>query len=287
MLVVCHRELHLRLLACLPVLIGVVGLRIRCQHAARPDANWWRRSRDGFRRIASDGISPEVRQRFVAVVQHPSFRDGDDGRPSFPNGCHMQDQVAHAVERDAFAVSQHHLPGAVGQAIRAGGVAGCAWKALLVESFLLVEHEAVAAAPGPVAAEALLDDFRLATERDLVRAHVRQHDADEVVRSENLGQERDERFFDAGPSFDVHAAGIEKDHEYASMRVGRKLVGPRRRRRIDAFALRGRLPHDVLERLDLLRDAVLRDLEIGGGQILDRLAVLRRVGVHPDSLCRP
>ena len=41
---------------------------------------------------------------------------------------------------------------------------------------------------------------------------------------------------------------------------------------------------DVLERLDLLRDAILEHLEVGGLEPVDDAAVLGRVGVHADEV---
>ena len=66
-------------------------------------------------------------------------------------------------------------------------------------------------------------------------------------------------------------AGVEKNHEHAAMRISRQRVRLGRRLGFDPLVLRAaRCNDDVLERFDFLRDAVLGDLEVLRGQILNQ-----------------
>src|SRR5690348_16522296 len=83
---------------------------------------------------------------------------------------------------------------------------------------------------------------------------------------------------------DVDGSGVEIDDEDPAMRIGRLLNGLRHRRRIDAGRARRRLDDDVLEVVDFLRRAVFENLEVVGGQVLDRDAAFRGEGVHADQV---
>ena len=78
---------------------------------------------------------------------------------------------------------------------------------------------------------------------------------------------------------------VEEDDEHAIPGIGGRLERLPLRARLDALGLRSRRAHDdVLEGLDLLRHAVLEDLEVLGLQVEDRLAVLERIRVDPDEV---
>ena len=132
--------------------------------------------------------------------------------------------------------------------------------------------------------EPLLDRLCLPCERNLVRAHVRRHQADEVVRSEQPREQFLDRAVDVVCPRNADVAGVEKNHEHAAMRIGRQRVRLGGRLGFDPLVLRAaRCNDDVLERFDFLRDAVLGDLEVLRGQILDNL-VVRRIGIDPDEI---
>ena len=225
-----------------------------------------------------------MRQGLVGAIEHPSFRDGNDRGPSFADRTHVKDQIAQAVERDALSIALDHRACATGEAVRAGRIASGRRKARIIELFPPIERERIPASPRPVFPEAFLDHFRLAAERDLVRAHVRHHDAHEVVGTEDVREQRDQRFLDVVRAFDVHAARVEIHHEDTAAWIGRQLVRARRRSRIDTFSLCGRMHDDVLEALDRSADAVFRNLEVRCGQVLDRHAVARRIDIHAHEV---
>ena len=78
---------------------------------------------------------------------------------------------------------------------------------------------------------------------------------------------------------------VEEDHEHTVARVLSRLQHLPLRRGLDALRLRARrADDDVLERVDLLGHSVLEDLEVGGRQILDRLAGTRRIHVDPNEI---
>ena len=80
---------------------------------------------------------------------------------------------------------------------------------------------------------------------------------------------------------DVHVACVQIDHEHAAPRVSRKLICCSNRRGLEALRLSaGGLHHDMFEAVDLLRRVVLVNLEIGRGEVLNRLAVLCRKHVN-------
>ena len=80
-------------------------------------------------------------------------------------------------------------------------------------------------------------------------------------------------------------AGVEKDHEHPAVCIGRQRVRLGRRLRVDACVLgAARGDDDVLERFDLLRDAVLGDLKSAAVEVLDRYAVLGGIDVDPDEV---
>ena len=81
--------------------------------------------------------------------------------------------------------------------------------------------------------------------------------------------------FGASRKIDEHAvARVRGGLQHLPLRVG-----------VDTIALRpGRADDDVLEAFDLLWRAVFADLEVGGGQVGDRLPVARRVDVDADQV---
>jgi hypothetical protein len=113
---------------------------------------------------------------------------------------------------------------------------------------------------------------------------LRRHQPDEVVGSKNVRQELDKGLLDVVGPCHADATSVEKDDEDAPMRVGCELNGPRRGRRIDPLSLRRRADRDVLEALDLLENAVLRDPEIGGREIIHWQPVVRRIHIDADEV---
>jgi hypothetical protein len=102
-----------------------------------------------------------------------------------------------------------------------------------------------------------------------------------IVGSENPRQQVDEGLLDAVRAHHGDVIQVEEHDEDASMRVGGELVRHARRRRIDALGLRSRgRDDDVLESVDFLRRALLVELEVRSGEVLDRDAVL--CGEHVD-----
>jgi hypothetical protein len=126
-----------------------------------------------------------------------------------------------------------------------------------------LEQEAVFAldAPIPLPAHAVDDGIRVPREDDVGRRHVGGHEPDEVVRTQQLPEKRDNRLVDGVRALDADVRRIKKDHEDAVARIRSSLkhvtLG------VDvALALGTRPHHDVLEGGDFLEHAVLEDLEV-------------------------
>ena len=82
----------------------------------------------------------------------------------------------------------------------------------------------------------------------------------------------------------VHERTVEKDEEDTVARVGERLHHVALRARLRARRLRTAHWQDVLERVDLLRHAILEHLEVSGHETLDNSAVLRRIDIDADEV---
>ena len=108
---------------------------------------------------------------------------------------------------------------------------------------------------------------------------MRRHVGDQVVGAERGLQEVLQRLADHHRVAAVDVIRVEEHHEHAPPRVGDHRVALGDRGRVAArHADRLRGVEDRLEGADRLDDAVLLDLEVGLGQVGDRLAV----GGHED-----
>ena len=108
---------------------------------------------------------------------------------------------------------------------------------------------------------------------------MRGHVGDQVVGAERGLQKVLQRFADHHRVATVDVVRVQEHHEHAPARVGDHRVALGDRRRVAArHADRLRRVEDRLEGADGLNDAVLLDLEVGLGQVGDRLAV----GGHED-----
>ncbi len=194
----------------------------------------------------------------------------------------MTHEVVQAVEDHPFAAPQGHRFGQLG---RRGVSAVGRGKAVLVELLALVRDDAFAPAPEPVGPQAVLDHARAAPEGDLRRAHLRRHDADEIVGPHDPRQQIDQRLLDVVRSLVADMLAVEVHDEHAAARIRGERIRGRDGRRLRPFFLRPAGPHDdVLEAVDCLRRVVFVDLEVGGRQVLHRLAVLRGIDVDADEV---
>ncbi len=137
----------------------------------------------------------------------------------------------------------------------------------------------VGQAPDRVVVEIADQRLGRAREADVAPRHVRGHVGDQVVGAERGLQEVLQRLADHHRVAAVDVIRVQEHHEHAPPRVGDHRVALGDRRRVaarQADRLRG--VEDRLEGADGLDDAVLLDLEVGLGQVGDRLAV----GGHED-----
>src|SRR5205085_9753913 len=102
-------------------------------------------------------------------------------------------RVVETLERGALAAPSDELARDAGVL---SGLSGQWWKAGVVLLLVFVQPNGVAHAPRPVPAQPFLDHLGLAAERDLGGAHLRRHDADEIVGAENVVEEFDQGFLD-------------------------------------------------------------------------------------------
>ena len=130
------------------------------------------------------------------------------------------------------------------------------------------------APPVPVFRELFLDHQGLLAEHQIRHALLGRQDTEEVLRSEDVVQEGNQRHPHPVRTAEINVEVVKIDDEDAVRRIGGEL---------EAFALRVGIPAladrvvlrkpNELERFDLLRNAVLEDLEVVRRQPLDDLAV--------------
>src|SRR4029077_20923082 len=121
--------------------------------------------------------------------------------------------------------------------------------------------------------------------RDVRRRHVWRHHRVHIVGPDDLVEQVDEDALHAVRAALFGVIGVEEDHEQTAgggLGDGARLA---RVVRFDTRLLRT-WPADVnvLEGLDLLHDAVLKDLEVVRGQIANRYALEGRIRVHADEV---
>ena len=138
----------------------------------------------------------------------------------------------------------------------------------------------MALAPWPVARELFFNRHQAPPQHQVTRLDVLRHDAEEVVGGDDAIERVDQGRPDGVRSLDAHVQRVQVHDEDAVVRVGGLLERFALVVRIDPFALRqARLDADELEVLDLLRLAVLEDLEVGRRQPFDGAPVLLRIGI--------
>ena len=67
--------------------------------------------------------------------------------------------------------------------------------------------------------QTLLGDLGASREHELGRAHVRRHDADQIVRAEHAVDQADQRLGDGVGVLEADVCRIEEDHEHAVTRI--------------------------------------------------------------------
>ena len=227
-------------------------------------------------------IAAQLLEARIGTEQQPSLGHRQDGLAFFPNAIQVSGEVGERLERRALPLAFDERPG---QRRFAGLLVGQRRIALQVCLLAVVLHQTEPPAPGPVLAQLVLGDLGPPREHHFRRAHVRRHDPDEIVRAEDPVDQADQRFGDIVRTGDADVRRVEEDHEHAVARVCRRLQHVALRVRLDGVGLRPGRPHDdVLEGGDLLRDAVFGDLEVGAGEIRDRLAVAGRIDINPDKV---
>jgi hypothetical protein len=158
---------------------------------------------------------------------------------------------------------------------------GCCSEASLVQELLRILSGHTRAASPPLLADNPVDDVGLPSEGDIAAGHFRRHQRHQIVRPEDPIQEGHQRLSHHGGAFELRVIGVEKDHEHACPRIAGGFaaaaqavhLGPRR-------GGGGRPNHHMLEVLDLLRNSVFEDFQVGGLQIGNRHTVAGGVHVH-------
>ncbi len=227
-------------------------------------------------------ILPQPGDRIVRLEQQPSFSHRDDRLALFPDFTKVIDETTQCVERLALAL-------AASQLFRERGLTalfvGQRWIALIVGMLAIVSLEREPLAPGPILPQAGLDDLRLPGEDDLIGRHIRGHHGDEIVGRKDPVHQPDERLVDRVRRRDHDVRQIQENHEHAVARVGGGGERGALRAGIAAVLLRTGGPNDdVLEGLDLLRRAVLEDLEVVGLEVEQWLTVAHRIRVDANEI---
>ena len=215
--------------------------------------------------------SPDAMRASDSAVQEPAFRHQEDRFTFFPETSKMGHQILERVEGQLFTATPDDLVEQCDVLTQARGR-----KAPFVEQLfrILVGH--TRPSPPPLLADDPFDDVCLPAETDIAARHFRRHQRDEIVRSENPVQKRHQRLPHHRGAIELGVIGVEKDHEHAGARIGGGFTAAAQAVYLGARRRSARRPCDhVLEVLDLLRDSVFKNLEVGGRQVVDRLSVAR------------
>ena len=109
----------------------------------------------------------------------------------------------------------------------------------VVVVLLIPKNPTVLLAPGPISREESLDRRRLAREGDVVGRHLRRHDADEIVGTDQPIERRDERLADVVRAVDADVIRVEKDDEETRARRFHHRAGLSDGIRLDTHFLEG------------------------------------------------